>query len=204
MQGRSSPRVKVRDIPARIRRRGFPFRLGREERAQVIDIGPRGLSLVCASPLEPNTRMALTLMIPNSQMLKCSGIVRNQRKSDRGYVLGIEFTRMSDRDKDFLQRNILAIAGVDVLETYRMLKDRIRGLRTSLDLTVSELSDLTGVPPQRIVQIEFGMEKTPPEEILAKIAAGLGVSMEDLVGEDPDNTEDDIAAEVLASRLAGP
>lgn len=203
MEGRSSPRVKVRNIPARMRRRGFLFRLGREEPARVIDIGPKGLSLVSESALEPNTRLALTVMIPNSQPLKCSGIVKNLRKSDRGYALGIEFTRMSYRDKNFLQRNILAMAGVDVLETYRMLKDRVRGLRTSLELTVSELSDLTGVPPQRIVQIEFGMEKTPPEEILDRIAAGLGVSVEDLIGEDP-YPEEEITAEVLATRLALP
>ena len=109
----------------------------------------------------------------------------------------------SYRDKNFLQENILAIAGVDILQTYRMLKDRVRGLRISLELTVSELSELTGVPPQRILQIEFGMEKTPPEEFLERIAAGLGVSREDLIGEDL-YTEEEVAAEALATRLAIP
>lgn len=199
MQGRSSPRVKVRDIPVTIRRKGFPLTLSRAEPARVVDIGPKGLSLVCESTLEPDTRLAMTLIIPDKRTIKCSGVVRNFRKSDKGYLLGIEFTRLASRDKKYLAENILEIAGVDFLETCRMLKDRVRGLRTALDLTVSELSDLTGVPPERIVQIEFGMEKTPPEDILESIAAGLGASLEVLVGEDP-ITEEELTAEVLASR----
>jgi hypothetical protein len=201
MEGRSSPRVKVRDIPATIRRKGFPLTLSRPEPAKVIDIGPKGLSLVCESTLEPDTRLAMTVIIPDKRTIKCSGIVRNFRKSDKGYLLGIEFTRLASRDKKYLTESILEIAEVDVLESYRMLKDRVRGLRTSLELTVSELSDLTGVPPERIVQIEFGMEKTPPEDILESIAAGLGVSVEVLVGEEP-ITEEELTAEVLASRYA--
>ena len=201
MEGRSSPRVKVRDIPATIRRKGFPLTLSRPEPAKVVDIGPKGLSLVCESTLEPDTRLAMTIIIPDKRTIKCSGIVRNFRKSDKGYLLGIEFTRLASRDKKYLTTNILEIAEIDVLETYRMLKDRVRGLRTSMELTVSELSDLTGVPPERIVQIEFGMEKTPPEGILESIAAGLGVSVEVLVGEEP-ITEEDLTAEVLASRYA--
>ena len=117
------------------------------------------------------------------------------------YDPGIEFTKLANRDKKYLTESILEIAEVDVLESYRMLKDRVRGLRTSLELTVSELSDLTGIPPERIVQIEFGMEKTPPEGILESIAAGLGVSVEVLVGEEP-ITEEELTAEVLASRYA--
>ena len=119
----------------------------------------------------------------------------------QGYLLGIEFTKLATRDKEYIANNILEIAEVDVLESYRMLKDRVRGLRTALDFTVSELSDLTGVPPERIVQIEFGMEKTPPEGILESIAAGLGVSVEDLVGEEP-ITEEELTAEIPASRFA--
>ena len=203
MQGRSSPRMKVTDIPAMVRRRGLPFRRGREEYARVIDIGPKGLSLACESPMEPDTRLSLTVMIPDKRLIRCSGIVRNLRKSDKGYILGIEFTRLSQRDKRFLARNMLQIAGVGVLETYRMLKDRVRGLRTAMELTVSELSDLTGVPPKRIVQIEFGMEKRPPDDVLERIASGLGISQEELVGEDP-YPEEELTAEILASRLVFP
>ncbi len=201
MEGRSSPRVKVRDIPATIRRKGFPFTLGKAEPAKVVDIGLGGLSLSCESTLVPDTRLALTVVIPDKRTIKCSGIVRNLRKSDMGYLLGIEFTRLSNRDKEYLTTNILEIAEVDVLETCRILKDRVRGLRTVLELTVSELSDLTGVPHDRIVQIEYGMEKTPPEDILESIAAGLGVSLEDLLGEEP-YTEEDVETEVPPSRFA--
>ena len=201
MEGRSSPRVKVKDIPATIRRKGFPLSLSKPEPARVVDIGPGGLSLVCESTLEPDTRLAMTVVIPDKRTIKCSGIVRNVRKSDKGYLLGIEFTRLANKDREYLANNILEIAEIDVLETCRMLKDRVRGLRTALELTVSELSDLAGVPPERIVQIEFGMEKTPPEDVLESIAAGLGVSVEDLVGDDP-VTEEELEAEVLASRYA--
>jgi hypothetical protein len=201
MEGRSSPRVKVRDIPATIRRKRFPLTPGRPEPSKVIDIGPKGLSLVCESTLEPDTRLAMTVDIPDKRTIKCSGIVRNFRKSDKGYLLSIEFTRLASQDKKYLTENILEIAKVDVLETCRMLKDRVRGLRTALDLAVSELSELTGVPPERIVQIEFGMERTPPEDILKSIAAGLGVSVEILVGEEP-LTEEALASEVLTSRYA--
>ena len=203
MEGRSSPRVKVKDIPATIRRKGFPLTSGKPEPATVVDIGPRGLSLVCESTLEPDTRLAMTLLIPDKRTIKCSGIIRNFRKSDKGYLLGVEFTRITNRDREYLANNILEITEIDVLETCRMLKDRVRGLRTALDLTVSELSDLARVPPERIVQIEFGMEKTPPEDILESIAAGLGVSVENLVGEDPP-TEEELTAEVLPSRHAVP
>ena len=99
MEGRSSPRIKVRNIPAIIRRRGFPFKRGRQEPAKVIDIGRRGLCLVCESPLDPDTRLALTVMIPDKRPIRCGGIVRNRRKSDVGYVLGVEFTRLSHRDR---------------------------------------------------------------------------------------------------------
>jgi DNA-binding XRE family transcriptional regulator len=203
MEGRSSPRIKVRNIPAIIRRRGFPFKRGRQEPAKVIDIGRRGLCLVCESPLDPDTRLALTVMIPDKRPIRCGGIVRNRRKSDVGYVLGVEFTRLSHRDRRFLEKNMLEIAGVDALETCRLLKDRVRGMRTAMGLTVSELSELTGVSPQRIVQIEFGMEKTPPDDILKRIAAGLGVSREDLIGEEPGG-EEELTAEILASRLVFP
>ncbi len=201
MEGRSSPRVKVRDIPAVIRRKGFPFSLGREEPAKVIDIGPGGLSLACESPLDPDTRLALTVIIPEKRTIKCSGIVRNLRKSDMGYALGIEFTRLANRDKKYLTENILEIAEVDLLETSRTLKERVRGLRTALELTVSELSDLTGIPAQLIVQIEFGMEKTPPDDILECLAAGLGVSRDDLVAEGA-STEEELSAEIMAARYA--
>jgi hypothetical protein len=201
MEGRSSPRVKVRDIPATIRRKGIAFYLGRPEPGKVVDIGPKGLSLSCESTLVPDTRLALTVIIPDKRTIKCSGIVRNVRKSDKGYLLGIEFTRLSSGDREYLTTNILEIAEIDVLQTYRMLKDRMRGLRSVLELTVSELSDLTGIPHDRIVQIEYGMEKTPPEDILESIAAGLGVSLEDLLGEDP-FTEEDTETEAPPSRYA--
>lgn len=201
MEGRSSPRVKVRDIPATIRRRAFPFSLAKEEAARIIDIGPGGLSLVCDCPLETDTRLNLTVMIPEKRPMKCAGIVRNLRKSDKGYVAGVQFTRLSDRDRRFIRDNVLELAGVDVLETYRMLKDRVRGLRTALEFTVSELSDLTGVPPRRIVQIEFGLEKRPPDDILERIAAGLGISREDLIG-DETSLEEEEEEELLATRFA--
>ena len=186
-----------------IRRRGFSFKPGREEYAKVMDIGPKGLSLTCESPLEPDTRLAITVMIPGKRLIRCAGVVRNLRKSDMGYIMGLEFTRLSHRDRRFLARNMVKIAGVDVLETHRMLKDRIRSLRTAMGLTVSELSDLTGVPPHRIVQIEFGMEKNPPDDIVLRIAQGLGISPEELIGEEP-RTEEEPTAEALASRLVFP
>lgn len=201
MQGRFSPRVKVRNIPATIRRRCFALKMGRAEPAKVVDMGPKGLSLVCRSSRGPRDRLALTVTIPGKRTIKCSGIVRNVRKSDRGYLLGIEFKGLSNRDRKYLSKNILEIAEIGLLETCRMLKDRVRGLRTALDLTVSELSDLTGVPPQRIVQIEFGMEKAPPDEILRSLAAGLGVSLEDLIREGPDNQEES-GSEAITSPYA--
>lgn len=203
MEGRSSPRVKVKDIPAVIRRRAFPFRLGSTESAKVIDIGPKGLTLACEAPLETNGRLTLHVLVAARRTIKCAGIVRNLRKSDRGYLMGIEFTKLSNRDRQYLAKNILQIAEIDVLETWRMLKDRVRGLRNSLELTLSELSDLTGVPTKRIVQIEYGMEKAPPEEILESLAAGLGVSLEDLTGDVP-GPEEELTAEDLASRYAAP
>jgi DNA-binding XRE family transcriptional regulator len=203
MEGRSSPRMKVRNIPARARRKGLPFRRGKELAVRVVDIGPRGVSLACESPLDRDTRLAITLMIPAQRVIRCAGIVRNLRKEDRGYVLGVEFTRLSKRDERFLARNMLEIAGISVLENSPMLKDRVRGLRTAMEFTVSELSELSGVPAQRIVQIEFGMERTPPEAVLTRIAAALGVSLEDLVGTERSAGAEGIP-EALASRVPFP
>jgi DNA-binding XRE family transcriptional regulator len=201
MEGRSSPRVKVRNIPATIRRKSFAISLGKPEPAKVIDMGPKGLSLRCDCHLETDCRLALIVIIPDKRTIKCSGIVRNVRKSGKGYIVGIEFKRLSNQDREYLTEHILEIAEIDVLQTCRMLKDRVRGLRTALELTVSELSDLSGVPHQRIVEIEFGMDKSPPEEILESLASGLGVSTEDLMGDEP-LTEDELLAEVRSSRYA--
>ena len=109
MEGRSSPRVKVRDILATIRRKGFLLSVSRAEPAEVIDIGPKGLCLLCESTLEPDTQLAMTVVIPDKRTIKCSGIVRNFRKSDRGCLLGVEFTKLSSRDRKYLTENLLEI-----------------------------------------------------------------------------------------------
>lgn len=185
MEGRSSPRVKVKDISAKIRRRGFLFSHGKESVVRIVDMGPKGLSFEFDRPVDPDTRFDLVLQIPGKRTIKCTGLVKSLRRTERGYILGVKFIKLSQADRLFLgRRNILEIAEVNFLDASMELKDRLRALRTAMELTITELSEVTGVAPPRILQIEFGMEKRPPEELLHRLSTGLGITVEELLGQD--------------------
>ena len=59
------------------------------------------------------------------------------------------------------------------------LGQRLRELRDKADLSMRELAKRIGVTPPFLSDIELG-RRFPSEEILAKLAGALGVSLEDL------------------------
>ncbi len=63
-----------------------------------------------------------------------------------------------------------------------MLKDRLRRLRLQKDLTQTQLAEATGVSRQTINYIERGRTTNPASGIVAKLAAALDTTMEELMG----------------------
>ncbi len=185
MAGRSSPRIKVKDISAKIKKRGFFFGHGKEQLVKIIDIGPNGLSFEFTQIVDPDTQFDFVLIIPKVRTLKCSGAVRSLRKiNNNRYILGLKFTKLSQSDKKFLKKkNIFEIAEVNILKKDMLLKTRLRALRSASGFTITELAEMTGVSSMIIKQIEYGMEKTPAKEILLKLADGLGISANELSGQ---------------------
>lgn len=65
---------------------------------------------------------------------------------------------------------------------------RLREFRTSKGLTQTDLSKAADVPQSVISDIESGTSKNPTVLVMAKLAQVLGVSVEDLLGEEAPNT----------------
>ncbi len=199
MEGRTFPRIKVDGVSATVRPKGFLFAHGEQETVEILDIGPCGLCLRSSRRMKPDDRMEIVLSLPQGRKIKCCGIVRHCRRLEAGFAVGVEFTRCSGRDKCFLEGHLLQIGGIDPAHFHRPLKDRVRTLRTALELTVSELSDLTDVPSQQIVAIEFGMERRPPRAVLERLASALGISVEHLAAEPPPESRQETVEQVFRS-----
>ena len=183
MTGRSSPRIKVKDISAKAKKKGFLFGQGKELLVKIIDIGPNGLSFEFSKIVDPDTKFDFVLNIPGNRTIKCSGEVKSLRKTNASYVLGLEFTKLSPSDKAFLNKeNILEIAEINLLDNDMALKDRLRALRLAMGFTQTELSELTRLALKQIKQIEYGMEKKPSQEILQRFADAFGITIDDLIG----------------------
>lgn len=73
------------------------------------------------------------------------------------------------------------------------LAQRLKRLRLARGLDVAELSALSSLSKPYIWQIEEGRRKTPSGEKLLKLASGLGVTVNELLG-----AEEGITAEELA------
>jgi len=187
MTGRSSPRIKVKDISAKAKKKGFLFGQGKEQVVKIIDIGPNGLSFEFSRIVDPDTKFDFVLNIPGNRTIKCSGSVKSLRKMDASYILGLKFTKLSQSDKAFLDKeNILEIAEINLLDNDMALKDRLRALRIVMGFTQTELSELTRLPLNQIKHIEYGMEKEPSKEILQKLAQAFGITINDLIGRNGD------------------
>lgn len=64
-------------------------------------------------------------------------------------------------------------------------QERLRALREERGLRVNELERLAGVSTGSVSRFEYGDRKVVGSDILAKLAAALGVSMDVLWGEEP-------------------
>lgn len=67
---------------------------------------------------------------------------------------------------------------------FRLLGTRIAQRRKTQDLTQAELGELVGVTQQQIASFETGRRRMPIST-LPLLAKALGVSIEELVGEEP-------------------
>lgn len=63
------------------------------------------------------------------------------------------------------------------------LAENLRRLRKGKSLTQTELAELTGVSCNSIINYENGRRTDPPLSVLRNLAAGLGVSIDRLVGD---------------------
>lgn len=62
------------------------------------------------------------------------------------------------------------------------LSERVQLLRKELKLTQQALATRTGLRPETISRIERGVVENPEGDTLAKLACGLGVKIDELVG----------------------
>jgi transcriptional regulator with XRE-family HTH domain len=67
------------------------------------------------------------------------------------------------------------------------IKDRLKELRTANDLTQQALATKAGLSVSAVVQIESGKIPDPRISTLRKLARGLGVSLDELAGEEEDD-----------------
>ena len=63
------------------------------------------------------------------------------------------------------------------------LGERVRRRRKSLSLTAKDLAESAGVSPSYISQLEHGKQDRPSLEVLGALAAALGISTSELLGE---------------------
>ncbi|MFL8937759.1 helix-turn-helix domain-containing protein [Rossellomorea oryzaecorticis] len=62
-----------------------------------------------------------------------------------------------------------------------MVGDRIKELRTNLNLTINELAHLSQVSKSYISSIERGLQKNPSIKVLKKLAVTLQVPLESII-----------------------
>jgi len=80
-----------------------------------------------------------------------------------------------------------------------MIGQRIQKLRLSRGLTLSELAERADVAKSYISAIERSLQKNPSIQVLEKISAVLGVSVQTLIrNEDDDSQEEQVDAEWIA------
>ena len=181
MQRRASPRIRVKDIYAKLRKNRF-FGVEQRELARIVDLGPKGMGIEIRKNLPKDTKFFFVIDIPHKRKIKCTGVIKNSRKTERGHILGIEFTKLTKQDKVFLQNthNILKLADIDYLDANAKLSDRIKLLRNTLRMTMVELAEASGVDTTIITQIENGTIENPPKTVLKNLAETMGSNLEAL------------------------
>jgi DNA-binding XRE family transcriptional regulator len=182
MQRRTAPRIRVKDVTARVRKKGLLFNRGSEEQVRVFDIGPKGMSFSREEATPLQTQLRFVIEIPNGRKVKCVGRIKNLRGSGTSLLHGVEFTRLSKQDRDFLgnTRNIFEFSEANPLEVDTDLQGKLKTLRNAMGLTVVELANVSGVSPSHISEIESGREEDPSLDLLHTLARGMGITVEDL------------------------
>jgi transcriptional regulator with XRE-family HTH domain len=69
------------------------------------------------------------------------------------------------------------------VDTMAVVGARVRALRAALGMTQEDLADEAGTVEPRISELERGLMVRPTPELLSRIAATLGVSLGELLGE---------------------
>lgn len=83
--------------------------------------------------------------------------------------------------------------------------NRIKRMRKAQDMTVQELAKKSGVSPGYVSEVERGLSAVSVDK-MSQIAEGLGITVESLLGSEPDVSPQDViqipaALSVAADRL---
>lgn len=176
---RRSPRVRVRALTGGVKLKRSVFTVGKKEQVSILDIGPNGMSFQRDQVAEPGTRCSFVVEFEPWVTVRGQGTVRHCRKAEQGgYILGVEFNRISREGKRFLgnSANLLERTGTNVLELALPLGEKLVQIRRGLGLTIVELSLVSGVPAERISRVESGQELDPPDEVIGRLAGGMGIT----------------------------
>lgn len=85
----------------------------------------------------------------------------------------------------------------------KSLRDRVRDLRVGVGLTQQEVGDRGGFPRERVVMVEIGRNQLGGFDGRAKLAKGLGVTLDELTALiDGTTTDEALVAVVLAREPA--
>ncbi len=181
MQRRVSPRVKLKETSASIRKKGFLFSAGRREAVEVVDIGTGGLCFITDESVSQDSKYDVVVTLPDGHHIRATAVVRRVEEVMQGYKVGVEFTKLPSQDQDLLNGGrLLGVSKISVLNTDMDLAERFRTIRAALGLTITELSEITGVPHEMIMGIEAGTEPAPSEVVLRKLAKGLSIERNEL------------------------
>jgi DNA-binding XRE family transcriptional regulator len=181
MRRRMSPRVKIKEANASIRKKGLLFSAGRREAVEVVDIGTGGLCFITDESVSHDSKYDVVVTLPDGHRIRATAVVRRVEEVAQGYKVGVEFTKLPSQDHDLLNGGtLLGVSEVRVLNTDMDMGEKFRTIRAALGLTIKELSEITGVPHETIMGIEAGSESAPSEAVLRSLAKGLSIERNEL------------------------
>lgn len=205
MRRRTTPRIRVKHVSARVRRRKRLSWGERGEWVRVIDIGPRGMSFFGERGADPDTRLDMDIDLPDRGTLRCTGEVRNSRAVEHGTVVGVEFTKVSPAGRTFLgnSRNLLPLAEMRPPAEEMDLPSRLRWFRNATGMTVVELAEASGISPSDISDIEMGRDDSPHGATLQPLARSMGLTLSDLLVKRPPDPRPPSTTEPSSGPLSG-
>jgi transcriptional regulator with XRE-family HTH domain len=85
----------------------------------------------------------------------------------------------------------LGSRAVVIKETRMALATKLKALRLKKNKSLQQVADAVGASKNHIWDLETGKSRNPSIELLTKLAKALGVSVADLIGENPGAKDED-------------